>query len=150
MILLFSTESYSQLSRKEEIAKGDGSTLYVLHTTFKDGNTKDLFVLMGRNREYTELVDFIDVFSGTANEMSNFLTETQYFAEQYKNDQDVSQIIYGNSVSIMSVWGFKGIRIYNHDKNGTLNFSFGNFNKFVKKFYEYCKKKNIELEYSGQ
>lgn len=112
LLLLFSANCYSQVTKTDKIAEKSGVYLRVGIKYDNDMNIiNKTVVFMGQNREYTSIIDIVNVVSGDAQYVYDFLNQIKQFVTKFKNDDSVSIKIYDRNVSRMKVAWVKGVSI---------------------------------------
>lgn len=144
LILFAGIESYAQVTKRNVVIKTSASQIVDVATYDENKNPSDhLFVFLGRNREYTQIIDMITIFSGDASEMLSFLSDLESFATNYKDDNEVSGDVQGHRVTHVKMYGMRVCYIHSSEKRGFMDIKDSDITKYKNKLIEYCEKNNI-------
>ncbi|MCL2651966.1 MAG: hypothetical protein FWD60_13225 [Candidatus Azobacteroides sp.] len=112
-----------------------------------DELTKTSFSLLAQDSKYRQIISMLMVrHDNNANEMYLFLKGINDFLEKYKNDDNVTMDVCGNSVSRYKIGSSKGLLIQDYQKKGLVDFSDKEVGNLLDTFKKYCEKEKINFE----
>ncbi len=132
-LLLLANFGFSQKVKTIEVAKIYMGNVAVYQTIyFKENIPLDtVYILMGRDGRYQQLIEFTTVFTGNLNNLKSFL---RYSHEFYKKEENgTSEIKQGHTLSITKLMGQKFVCIYEEKGGGYVGFNESMLKKIISK-----------------
>ena len=144
VLLLFTLNLYCQKTKsiliwKKPITDQVLRAHYILND--KDSLETINIHFMAKDDRYSQLIDYITIYSGTPIEFYFFLTELEKFYKE--NEPETSMEIHGQYVSVQKFMGTKQLWIYEKDGNGYHIFLIAWIQKFKEKFVAWANQNKI-------
>jgi hypothetical protein len=79
LLITASLWAHAQKTTRNTVSEFRGVTITQMITTQADGTADTLFLMMGRNAKYTQIIDIVTLKHGTARDISDLLTECMKF-----------------------------------------------------------------------
>jgi hypothetical protein len=137
----------AQTTKREDVYSKGRTILNCLKTYEADRLTNTYFNLLAQDSKYIQIISILMVrYDNSANDMYLFLKGINDFLEKYKNDNNVTMDINGNSVSRYKIGTKKGLLIQDYKKRGLVDFSDKEVCDLLNNFKKYCEKAKINYE----
>jgi len=132
LFLIASLISFAQKTKTETLFKSNMQGKILMMTTFDENNNvvDKSMVLLNRDSRYSAIYESVIIYTGTPNDLLEFLTEVEQFCNN--NEPDVQTKIHNQSINFVKMMGYKAVIIYDADNMGYHNYRVKDIEKLKK------------------
>ena len=146
ILLVFFTSGFAQKTKKVDIVSGGLMHAYISANYSYDENDKLIETnihFFGQDARFSQLTEFITIFSGSPKDFFIFMNEVEKFFKE--NEPGTSSTIQGHYVSIQTIYGLKAYYLNEIKGNGFMSFTLKGFVRIKDKFVEWAKENGVPL-----
>lgn len=144
---LICTLSYSQKTKTVTISNSIANGMISISFSeykYNGGIIKDTIVCwVAQNSKYRHINDGVVLYNKNYKNFCSFLDEIIKFREE--DEDNTSNYIQGQRISLYSTMGMKGIYIYDENGTGYHSYTPKGLKKIKNKFIQWCEKNGINL-----